>query len=83
MIKSCIFFLHLDEKVEVKADKPSASESSEGQAQSGQGMASPLPGVDFGAANPFDFSSMSNMLNVCVLYFHSIFVLPMVIGLLI
>ncbi|KAI6700921.1 hypothetical protein NL676_015245 [Syzygium grande] len=52
-----------DEKVEVKANKPSASESSEGQAQSGQGVASPLPGVDFGAANPFDFSSMSSLLN--------------------
>ncbi|KAL3722867.1 hypothetical protein ACJRO7_035119 [Eucalyptus globulus] len=43
--------------------KSSASELSEGQAQSGQGVASPLPGVDLGGANPFDFSSMSNMLN--------------------
>lgn len=74
MINSCIPFLHLDEKVEVKANKPSASESSEGQAQSCQGVASPLPGVDFGAANPFDFSSMSSLLNVCIWYFHSIFV---------
>ncbi|KAI4367321.1 hypothetical protein MLD38_023072 [Melastoma candidum] len=51
-----------DDKVESKGSKPSGSESSTREEQSGQTMPFPVPLPDFGA-NPFDFSAMANLMN--------------------
>lgn len=51
-------------ETEVKSPK---SETSSGDSQSGQTRAAPfqLPEAGFAAPNPFDFSAMTGLLNVC------------------
>lgn len=62
----------LDEKPAPVEKKVEKSETSSGASQTGQSGSSPLPGTEF-PSNPFDFSAMSGLLNVCYVVFSSLF----------
>lgn len=54
----------LDEKPASAENTVPKSETSSGESQTEQSRLSPIPGTEF-PANPFDFSAMTGLLNVC------------------
>lgn len=63
---------YLDEKQASPEKKVEKSETSSAESETGQSGPGSVPGSGF-APNPFDFSAMSGLLNVCYVMFSSIF----------